>query len=122
MLQIFLQQCSQLGTDISTVWQSYGGQYLAGMGATLRLALLATLIGCIIGFFCGILNTICQGYALAHGSSSLCVVSLDTLANRCGGLAGASLCLNLIIALGLERANGERIFILRSLVGIGNNC
>ena len=28
------------------------------MGATLRLALLATLIGCIIGFFCGILNTI----------------------------------------------------------------
>ena len=38
MLQIFLQQCSQLGTDISTVWQSYGGQYLAGMGATLRLA------------------------------------------------------------------------------------
>ncbi len=51
MLQIFLQQCSQLGTDISTVWQSYGGQYLAGMGATLRLALLATLIGCIIGFF-----------------------------------------------------------------------
>ena len=58
MLQIFLQQCSQLGTDISTVWQSYGGQYLAGMGATLRLALLATLIGCIIGFFCGILNTI----------------------------------------------------------------
>ena len=50
MLQIFLQQCSQLGTDISTVWQSYGGQYLAGMGATLRLALLATLIGCIIGF------------------------------------------------------------------------
>ena len=58
MLQIFLQQCSQLGTDISTVWQSYGGQYLAGMGATLRLALLATLIGCINGFFCGILNTI----------------------------------------------------------------
>ena len=58
MLQIFLQQCSQLGTDISTVWQSYGGQYLAGMGATLRLALLATLIGCFFGFFCGILNTI----------------------------------------------------------------
>ena len=58
MLQIILQQCAQLGTDISTTWARYGAQYLTGMYNTITLAVLATLIGCIIGFICGILNTI----------------------------------------------------------------
>ncbi len=58
MLQIILQQCAQLGTDISTTWARYGTQYLTGMYNTITLAVLATLIGCIIGFICGILNTI----------------------------------------------------------------
>ena len=58
MLQIFLQQCAQLGVDISSTWARYGLQYLTGMYNTITLAVLATLIGCIIGFICGILNTI----------------------------------------------------------------
>ncbi len=58
MLQIILQQCAQLGTDITTTWARFGTQYLTGMYNTITLAVLATLIGCIIGFICGILNTI----------------------------------------------------------------
>ncbi len=58
MFQIFLQQCAQLGTDISTTWARYGSQYLGGMKDTITLAVLATIIGCIIGFVCGILQTI----------------------------------------------------------------
>ncbi len=58
MLQTFFQQCAQLGIDITSTWARYGGQYLTGMYNTITLAILATLIGCIIGFICGILNTI----------------------------------------------------------------
>ncbi len=58
MLQIILHQFQQLGVDIASVWADYGGQYLNGMWNTITLAVLATLIGCIIGFVCGILNTI----------------------------------------------------------------
>ena len=48
----------QLVADIGKLWQGYGESYLIGMRNTLVLALVATLIGCIIGFFCGVLNTI----------------------------------------------------------------
>lgn len=58
MFDIFLQQCAQLIVDISTTWERFGMQYLGGMANTLKLAVLATLIGCIIGFICGILQTI----------------------------------------------------------------
>lgn len=58
MLQTVAQQFAQLGTDISTTWAASGPQYLHGMWNTISLAVLATLIGCIIGFFCGILQTI----------------------------------------------------------------
>lgn len=58
MLQIVLQQFSQLGVDITSTWARYGTQYLGGMWNTISLAVLATLIGCIIGFICGILQTI----------------------------------------------------------------
>lgn len=48
----------QLGSDIAKLWSKYSGLYLSGIGNTLLLALSATLIGCVIGFLCGILNTI----------------------------------------------------------------
>jgi putative lysine transport system permease protein len=48
----------QLVADIGKLWQNYGASYLTGMRNTLVLALVATLIGCIIGFICGVLNTI----------------------------------------------------------------
>lgn len=48
----------QLMLDIEKLWTNYGGQYLSGIRATLILALLGTVIGCLIGFVCGVLNTI----------------------------------------------------------------
>ena len=48
----------QLFQDIGKLWAKYGSSYLTGMGNTLILAVSATLIGCLIGFLCGILNTI----------------------------------------------------------------
>lgn len=55
---MFAQRFSQLITDIGTLLGSYGSAYLRGIGNTLSLAVIATLIGCIIGFVCGILQTI----------------------------------------------------------------
>lgn len=49
---------AQLFSDIGTLWAKYGTVYLTGIGNTLVLAITATLIGCVIGFFCGILQTI----------------------------------------------------------------
>ncbi len=49
---------SKLIQDMGSLWQTYGSQYLNGIKSTLLLALSATLIGCVIGFICGILNTI----------------------------------------------------------------
>lgn len=48
----------QLAADIAKLWTKFGDSYLIGMRNTLILALAATAIGCIIGFVCGILNTI----------------------------------------------------------------
>jgi putative lysine transport system permease protein len=49
---------SQLLSDIGILWSKYGTLYLTGIANTLILATSATLIGCIIGFLCGILQTI----------------------------------------------------------------
>ena len=49
---------NQLLSDIGSLWAKYGHVYLTGIANTLILAVTATLIGCIIGFFCGILQTI----------------------------------------------------------------
>ena len=49
---------AQLLSDIGSLWAKYGTVYLTGIANTLILAVTATLIGCIIGFFCGILQTI----------------------------------------------------------------
>ena len=40
------------------ILQKYGMSYLKGTGATLLIALVSTLIGCIIGFLSGIIQTI----------------------------------------------------------------
>ncbi len=48
----------QLFKDIGSIWAKYGTVYLTGIGNTLALSVIATLIGCIIGFICGILQTI----------------------------------------------------------------
>ena len=44
--------------DIGKLLSKYGTAYLNGIANTLILALSATLIGCLIGFLCGILQTI----------------------------------------------------------------
>jgi len=48
----------QLGSDIVTLWSKYSNSYLTGMWKTISLAVICTLVGCIIGFLCGILQTI----------------------------------------------------------------
>ncbi len=48
----------QLGQDIAKLWSKYSGSYFSGIKNTLVLALVATAIGCVIGFICGILQTI----------------------------------------------------------------
>ena len=49
----------QLFADIAKLWAKYGvSHYLPGIRNTLVLALVATAIGCLIGFICGVLNTI----------------------------------------------------------------
>ncbi len=53
-----MEKLIQLGSDIAKLWAKYSYSYLSGMGNTLLLALVATAIGCVIGFLCGVLNTI----------------------------------------------------------------
>ena len=48
----------QLANDIIKLLGKYGGSYTSGILNTLILALVATAIGCLIGFICGVLNTI----------------------------------------------------------------
>ncbi len=48
----------QLCSDIGNLLSRYGGAYLSGIRNTFVLAFVATLIGCVIGFLCGILQTI----------------------------------------------------------------
>ena len=53
-----MEKLIQLCADIGKLWSRYGGSYITGMRNTLVLALVATVIGCVIGFVCGVLNTI----------------------------------------------------------------
>lgn len=48
----------KLFSDMALLWENYWPSYLGGIKNTLILAVVATLIGCIIGLACGILNTI----------------------------------------------------------------
>jgi len=49
---------AKLGSDIVKLWSNYGAVYLNGMWKTFSLAVICTLVGCLIGFLCGILQTI----------------------------------------------------------------
>ena len=53
-----MNKLQQLFTEVGKLLDKFGLAYLHGIGNTLGLALIATLIGCIIGFACGILQTI----------------------------------------------------------------
>jgi len=48
----------ELFSDVVKLLGKYGESYLTGIQNTLILAVTATLIGCLIGFVCGVLNTI----------------------------------------------------------------
>ena len=59
-----MERFIELGQEMALLWSNYKGSfflgsgYLGGIRNTLVLAVVATLIGCIIGFACGVLNTI----------------------------------------------------------------
>lgn len=53
-----MDKFAELGYDVSRLWAVYAPSYLNGVKNTLILAVVATVIGCIIGLVCGILNTI----------------------------------------------------------------
>ena len=59
-----MERFMELGRDMALLWGNYKGNfflgsgYLGGIRNTLILAVVATLIGCVIGFACGVLNTI----------------------------------------------------------------
>ncbi len=56
-----MNKFTQLGADIVKLWGRYGASYLGGVKNTLLLALIGTVLGCLIGFVCGVLNTIPYG-------------------------------------------------------------
>ncbi|MGI5888392.1 MAG: amino acid ABC transporter permease [Oscillospiraceae bacterium] len=53
-----MNKFAQLLQDVSTLWSTYSGMYLVGIKNTMILAIVGTALGCVIGFICGILNTI----------------------------------------------------------------
>ena len=53
-----MNKFAQLGADIVKLWTKSGTSYISGVKNTLLLALVGTVIGCLIGFLCGVLNTI----------------------------------------------------------------
>lgn len=53
-----MDKLMELGSDVVRLWDKYAPTYLNGIANTLILAVAATLIGCLIGLLCGILNTI----------------------------------------------------------------
>lgn len=54
----FVDVFVKLIQDVATLWDKYHVMYFNGIRSTLILAVVATLIGCVIGFVCGVLNTI----------------------------------------------------------------
>ena len=56
-----MNKFAQLASDIAKLWTRYGSAYIRGIENTLILALVGTAIGCLLGFVCGILNTIPYG-------------------------------------------------------------
>lgn len=56
-----MEKLVKLGEDMALLWQTYSPMYWSGIKNTLVLALVGTVIGCLIGLVCGILNTIPYG-------------------------------------------------------------
>ena len=53
-----MSRAAALIQDIIQLLTKYGAVYLGGIRNTLILAVAATFAGCVIGFICGILQTI----------------------------------------------------------------
>ena len=53
-----MDKLTKLISDIARLLDKYWLTYLGGIGNTVALAVIATLIGCVIGLVCGVLNTI----------------------------------------------------------------
>ena len=53
-----MDKLAKLITDIGKLWANYSSAYFTGIQNTLILAVAATLVGCLIGLLCGVLNTI----------------------------------------------------------------
>lgn len=53
-----MNRFAQLGKDIAYLWGEYASLYMNGIWQTINIAVLGTLVGCIIGLLCGVLNTI----------------------------------------------------------------
>jgi len=53
-----MDKVSELFYDVGRLWNVYAPSYLNGVKNTLILAVVATLLGCLIGLVCGVLNTI----------------------------------------------------------------
>ena len=49
---------ADLGNDIVRLWDKYSTFYFDGIVNTLILATIGTVVGCLIGLMCGVLNTI----------------------------------------------------------------
>ncbi len=53
-----MEPFAKLFYDIGRLWNAHYMEYFSGMRNTLILAVVATLVGCLIGLICGVLNTI----------------------------------------------------------------
>ncbi len=53
-----MEKLMELVQDVVVLWSRYYPMYLSGIKNTIILAVAATVIGCVIGLVCGILNTI----------------------------------------------------------------
>ncbi len=53
-----MDKLAKLSHDMVLLWGKYRPMYWSGIANTLSLALVATVIGCVIGLVCGVLNTI----------------------------------------------------------------
>ena len=53
-----MNKFAKLINDVSRLWAAYMPSYMTGIRNTLIVAVAATLAGCVIGFLCGVLNTI----------------------------------------------------------------
>ena len=78
-----MERFVQLGADIVSLWNRCGGDYLNGIKNTLILALVATILGCVIVLFV-LLNTlpgIVAGLVTSASGGSGCICYIDPSQN-----------------------------------------